>query len=115
VLRHIPEEPVQPVPLGAVHLASDSDIVSALRMDSYTTGEEPTGVPIGVYAAGDVEAPIYVDADFLLGPEAAHLNITGVSGLATKTSAVEFPTGYSRLLRSGAPRACSTSRPDLCF
>ncbi|HEY0304907.1 MAG TPA: hypothetical protein VGC44_08030, partial [Longimicrobiales bacterium] len=30
------------------------------------------------------------DADFLLGPEAAHLNITGVSGLATKTSAVLF-------------------------
>src|SRR5256886_11906551 len=37
-----------------------------------------------------LEAPVYVDADFLLGPEAAHLNISGVSGLATKTSAVEF-------------------------
>jgi hypothetical protein len=47
-------------------------------------------VPIGLYAAGGLEAPISVDADFLLGPEAAHLNITGVSGLATKTSAVEF-------------------------
>src|SRR5690606_3487004 len=36
------------------------------------------------------EAPIYLAADFRLGPEAAHLNITGVSGLATKTSAVLF-------------------------
>src|ERR1044071_3291352 len=90
VLRHIPEEPVQPVPLGAVHLASDADVVTALRMDTYTTGETPTGIPVGVYAAGGLEAPIYVDADFLLGPEAAHLNITGVSGLATKTSAVEL-------------------------
>ena len=53
-------------------------------------GERPTGIPVGVYAAGGLEAPVYVDADFLLGPEAAHLNITGVSGLATKTSAVEF-------------------------
>jgi len=30
--------------------------------------------------------PIPVHADFLLGPEAAHVNITGASGLATKTS-----------------------------
>ena len=85
VLRHIPEEPVQPVPLGVVHLASDADVVTALRMDVYTEGPAPTGIPIGVYAAGGLEAPVYVDADFLLGPEAAHLNISGVSGLATKT------------------------------
>ncbi|MGE0442333.1 MAG: ATP-binding protein [Gemmatimonadales bacterium] len=90
VLRHEPEEPLQPVPLGEVHLASDADVAVALRMDAYTTGERPTGIPIGLYAAGGLEAPISVDADFLLGPEAAHLNITGVSGLATKTSAVEF-------------------------
>ncbi len=90
VLRHEPEEPLQAVPLGEVHLASDADVAVALRMDTYTTGEKPTGVPIGLYAAGGLEAPIFVDADFLLGPEAAHLNITGVSGLATKTSAIEF-------------------------
>jgi hypothetical protein len=45
---------------------------------------------VGLYAAGGLESPVYLDCDFLLGPEAAHLNITGVSGLATKTSAVEF-------------------------
>jgi len=90
VLRQIPEEPLQPVPLGQVHLAGDEDVVSALRMDAFTTGEKPTGIPAGVYAAAGLESPIFLDADFLLGPEAAHLNITGVSGLATKTSAVEF-------------------------
>jgi hypothetical protein len=37
-----------------------------------------------------MNSPIYLDHEFLLGPEAAHLNITGVSGLATKTSLVEF-------------------------
>ena len=90
VLRQIPEEPLQPVPLGAVHLASDADVELALRMDAYTRSERPTGIPVGVYALGGLESPVLLDADFLLGPEAAHLNITGVSGLATKTSAVEF-------------------------
>ena len=90
VLRQIPEEPLQPVPLGSVWLASDADVLLALRMDAYTAGDRPTGIPVGLYAAGGLESPVYLDCDFLLGPEAAHLNITGVSGLATKTSAVEF-------------------------
>lgn len=120
VLRHLPEEPLQPVPLGPVHLASDADVVTALRMDSYMEGASPTGVPVGVYAAGGLEAPVYVDADFLLGPEAAHLNISGVSGLATKTSAVEFlltsifqrfPAQKGRI----AALCFNVKGPDLCF
>jgi DNA helicase HerA-like ATPase len=59
-------------------------------MDAFTTGETPSGIPVGVYGAGGLDAPVYLDANFLLGPEAAHLNISGVSGLATKTSAVTF-------------------------
>src|SRR5262245_49314552 len=35
VLRQIPEEPLQPVPLGSVWLASDADVLLALRMDAY--------------------------------------------------------------------------------
>ncbi|HLB53727.1 MAG TPA: hypothetical protein VJK71_01295 [Gemmatimonadales bacterium] len=120
VLRHIPEEPVQPVPLGVVHLAADADVVTALRMDAYVAGEKPTAIPVGVYAAGGLEAPVYLDADFLLGPEAAHLNITGVSGLATKTSAVEFlltslfqtfPAHKGRI----AALCFNVKGPDLCF
>ncbi|HYC52032.1 MAG TPA: hypothetical protein VEB19_13040 [Gemmatimonadaceae bacterium] len=90
VLRQIPEEPLQPVPMGTVALAADEDVAIALRMDTYLRPESRTAIPVGVYRAGAMEAPIYLDADFLLGPEAAHLNITGVSGLATKTSAVEW-------------------------
>jgi uncharacterized protein len=90
VLRHVPEEPLQPVPMGAVFLADNDDVAIALRMDGYLREGAHTGIPIGVYRAGGTESPIYLDADFLLGPEAAHLNITGVSGLATKTSAVEW-------------------------
>lgn len=90
VLRREPEEPVQPVPMGAVFLANDHDVVVGLRMDTYVGGERDTGIPLGLYTSGGLEARVYLDADFLLGPEAAHLNITGVSGLATKTSLVEF-------------------------
>jgi hypothetical protein len=90
VLRQIPEEPLQPVPMGEVFLATDDDVTLALRMDGYTRPENRTAIPIGLYRSGGMNSPIYLDADFLLGPEAAHLNITGVSGLATKTSAVEF-------------------------
>jgi uncharacterized protein len=90
VLRHIPDEPLQPVPMGTVWLADDHDVALALRMDGYLAADKRTAIPVGLYRSGGTESPVYLDADFLLGPEAAHLNITGVSGLATKTSAVEW-------------------------
>jgi uncharacterized protein len=120
VLRQIPEEPLQPVPLGAVHLASDADVRLALRMDAYTGGDRPTGIPVGLYAAGGLESPVFLDCDFLLGPEAAHLNITGVSGLATKTSAVEFLLTsifqtFPAHKGSVAALCFNVKGPDLCF
>ena len=87
VLRVTPEEPLQPVPVGPVYLADDISVRNALRMDSFW---EKSGIPIGLYQNGDMLSPVYLDSEFLLGPESAHLNITGVSGLATKTSSIEF-------------------------
>lgn len=87
VLRVEPEEPLQPVPVGPVYLADDYAVSKALRMETY---QDKTGIPIGLYQNGDQLSPVYLDAEFLLGPEAAHMNITGVSGLATKTSSIEF-------------------------
>jgi hypothetical protein len=120
VLRQTPEEPLQPVPLGEVFLADDEDVVRALRMDSYVEEPNKTGIPIGVYAAGGLEAPVYLDAEFLVGPEAAHLNITGVSGLATKTSAVTFLLSsifqtFPRAKGSVAAVCFNVKGPDLCF
>src|SRR4051812_37920956 len=120
VLRQLPEEPLQPVPLGPVWLASDQDVALALRMDSYTGHERATGIPVGLYAAGGLESPVYLDGDFLLGPEAAHLNITGVSGLATKTSAVEFLLGsifqtFPTHKGTVAALCFNVKGPDLCF
>ena len=48
-------------------------------------------IPIGIFENGDgTISAISVDEDFLIGPEGAHLNVSGISGLASKTSAVEF-------------------------
>ncbi|MDB4905615.1 MAG: hypothetical protein JWO05_399 [Gemmatimonadetes bacterium] len=120
VLRQIPEEPLQPVPMGSVFLADDADVAVALRMDGYLREGESTGIPIGIYRAGGTEAAIHLDADFLLGPEAAHLNITGVSGLATKTSAVEWVmqsifTHFPASKGSVAALCFNVKGPDLCF
>ena len=120
VLRQIPEEPLQPVPMGQVFLATDEDVAVGLRMDGYLRPENNTGIPIGIYRAGGTDSPIYLDADFLVGPEAAHLNISGVSGLATKTSAVEWIlaslfTHFPAQKGSIAAVLFNVKGPDLCF
>jgi uncharacterized protein len=120
VLRQIPEEPLQPVPLGAVHVAGDADVAAALRMDGYLNTAQPTAIPVGLYESGGLEAPVYLDADFLLGPEAAHLNISGMSGLATKTSAVEFLLSsifqHYPVHRGSVAAVCfNVKGPDLLF
>jgi DNA helicase HerA-like ATPase len=120
VLRHVPEEPLQPVPMGTVFLADENDVAIALRMDGYLKAGARTGIPIGVYRAGGTDSPIYLDADVLLGPEAAHLNISGVSGLATKTSAVEWLlqsifTHFPAQKGSVAAVCFNVKGPDLCY
>lgn len=120
VLRHIPDEPLQPVPMGDVFMATPEDVNKALRMDAFLDKSSNTAIPIGIYRNGGMEAPIYVDADFLMGPEAAHLNITGMSGLATKTSAVEWILAslfqhFPEERGSIAAVCFNVKGPDLCF
>ncbi len=48
-------------------------------------------IPVGIFENGDgTTASIEVDEDFLIGPDGAHLNVSGISGLASKTSALQF-------------------------
>jgi uncharacterized protein len=120
VLRQVPEEPLQPVPMGTVHLATEADVQAALRMDSYVGGSASRGIPVGLYRAGGTQAAVHLDADFLLGPEAAHLSISGVSGLATKTSAVEWLLGsifaHFPVSKGRVAAVCfNVKGPDLCF
>jgi len=37
-----------------------------------------------------ITLPVHIDSKFLIGPEGAHLNISGISGLASKTSYAMF-------------------------
>ena len=56
-------------------------------------GAEDLQVPVGVgliEMSNAVKIPVSVDGRYLLGPEAAHLNASGISGLATKTSYLMF-------------------------
>jgi hypothetical protein len=89
-------------------------------MDGYLKEGASTGIPVGVYRAGGTDSIIYLDADFLLGPEAAHLNISGMSGLATKTSAVEWLLSsvfahFPESKGSIAAVCFNVKGPDLCF
>lgn len=86
-LRREPDEPVGPPHICSVYQATEPDVVKALRIDKIP---EERRIPIGVYQSGECQAPVYIDSDFLLGPEAGHVNVTGTSGLAAKTSLIEF-------------------------
>ncbi len=52
VLRHLPEEPLQPVPMGEVYLADADDVAVALRMDGYLAAGAHTGIPVGDLPGG---------------------------------------------------------------
>lgn len=87
VLRRIPEEPVGAVPIGTVHLAEEADVRMALRTDAYV---DECGIPCGCYGSKDSPFAVHLHGHFLLGPESGHLNMTGTSGLAAKTSYILF-------------------------
>lgn len=64
------------------------DITKAL----YISGKEPTdGISVGEISMYGESIEIKVDKEYLLGPTgSAHLNISGISGLACKTSYIKF-------------------------
>lgn len=82
------DDRARPVTRAQVYYANPAGVQRAFNMEGYI---EDRGIPIGVIRNGDGQlTPIYIDVEFLLGPEGAHFNISGISGLATKTSLVEF-------------------------
>lgn len=71
-----------------VYMADDEDIKVALGLDCI---DNNSTIPAGLLKTSDnVKVPIPFNGDFLIGPEGAHLNISGISGLATKTSYIMF-------------------------
>jgi len=78
-----------PVPCDRpVRFADEASIHAALGVDKIP---ERFRVPAGlIRMSNGTQAVVYLDLRYVLGPEGAHVNITGISGLATKTSYAMF-------------------------
>lgn len=71
-----------------VFFASPEGISEALGID---TMAEKNRIPAGLIKMSNGATTVaYLDQEFILGPEGAHINISGISGLATKTSFAMF-------------------------
>ncbi|MBO9368284.1 MAG: ATP-binding protein [Chloroflexi bacterium] len=71
-----------------VYFADEDKIHLALGIDGIP---QERRVPAGlIQMSNGTQAVAYLDRDFVLGPEAGHVNISGISGLATKTSYAMF-------------------------
>lgn len=71
-----------------VSFAAEKGIHNALGIDSMKLQDR---IPAGlIKMSNDVSAVAYIDRRYVLGPESAHINISGISGLATKTSYAMF-------------------------
>ena len=72
-----------------VHLADEEQIMEALGLK-----DVKNPLPAGYIEMYDGEnkktLPVFFNSHFLIGPEGAHLNISGISGLASKTSYAMF-------------------------
>ncbi|MDQ3645467.1 MAG: ATP-binding protein [Actinomycetota bacterium] len=77
-----PEVFVPPLPGAAVRRAEGKERDEALFFDSMAKR-----LPAGVSRSGE---PVYVNLEFLDGTRGAHVNISGISGVATKTTYATF-------------------------
>jgi uncharacterized protein len=90
--RHNKKKSKRPVRTGPVFFATNLAIEYALGTDDFAGHK----IPMLLHENGNEingspqRTPLFVDGDYLLGPEAGHLNITGMSGLSTKTSHALF-------------------------
>ena len=77
-----------------VSLATKEDVEAALGLEELQSGEYITCGSIEMYEKlgpeHKLKIPVKLNTRFLLGPDGAHLNISGISGLASKTSYTMF-------------------------
>lgn len=72
-----------------VYLASECEIKMALGLDQ-VKNPIPAGYIKMYEGKNEQTLPVHFNSHFLIGPEGAHLNISGISGLASKTSYAMF-------------------------
>ncbi len=79
-----------------IKFADEAGIHVALGIDKMLEYEkehpdEKIAIPAGMISMSNgTRARVYLDKRYVLGPEGAHVNIAGISGLATKTSYAMF-------------------------
>ena len=80
-----------PVPHGAeVHWPDKDGVRRALGIEDYGRKTPAGYITMSGPEGESMAIPVDMDADYLIGPQGAHLNISGISGLATKTSYAMF-------------------------
>lgn len=82
VTRVEPEEFIPPAPGDIVFAAQGESLEKALYLDNMDTP-----LPAGILRNGEAG---YLNFDFINGSKGAHINISGISGIATKTSYALF-------------------------
>ena len=80
-----------PVPHGAeVHWPDKAGVRRALGIEDYGRRTAAGYITMSGPDGESMAIPVDMDSDYLIGPQGAHLNISGISGLATKTSYAMF-------------------------
>lgn len=73
-----------------VYLASEEEITFALGLRGIKNPLVCGSLKMYEGTQDEVNLPVHLNSKFILGPEGAHLNISGISGLASKTSYAMF-------------------------
>ena len=73
-----------------VYLATAEEITMALGLDKVQNPLVCGSLKMYEGTADEITLPVNLNSKFILGPEGAHLNISGISGLASKTSYAMF-------------------------
>jgi len=73
-----------------VCLATAEEITMALGLDKIQNPLVCGSLKMYEGTAEEITLPVHLNSKFILGPEGAHLNISGISGLAAKTSYAMF-------------------------
>ena len=92
-----------------VELANESEVAEALGLNNV---KNPVTCGYLQMYSGEkdrITLPVQMDSRFLIGPEGAHLNISGISGLAAKTSYAMF------LLKAIQDKCLKNNDDDVAF
>lgn len=92
-----------------VELANKDEVAEALGLNNVKNPVICGYLEMYTEKEDKITLPVHVDSRFLIGPEGAHLNISGISGLAAKTSYSMF------LLKAIQDKCLEDEEEDIAF